>query len=71
LQKFIRAWFVKNHGEGDERQHDFYRCDSCAKLITWKTIRKGGCQCGGFKIKPTNPSFVEKIKIMVLPWTIS
>lgn len=69
IDALLRKHFVYWHGEGIEPyQYDFYRCDACKKLITWKHIKTGGCRCGSHKLRPTNPSFTEKFKVMVLPW---
>ena len=71
IDSLIRKHFVYWHGEGKEvYQHDFFRCDSCHRLITWKYINKGGCRCGSYKLKPTIPSGWETFKVIVLPWTI-
>jgi hypothetical protein len=67
----IRAWLVKWHGEGEEYQHDFYRCDGCKKLISWKKIRAGGCRCGSYRMRPAFATLFEKVKILVTPWLIT
>lgn len=65
----LRKWFVSWYGEGEAHQADLYRCLTCARLITWKRIRAGRTCCAG-RIVPTEPRFVEKVRLMVLPWTI-
>ena len=65
----LRRWFVHWHGEGELKQADLFRCIACYKLVTWKHIRSGGCPCGASRIKPTNPSFLEATRLILLPWT--
>lgn len=64
----LRQWFVKHHGEGAENQYDCYRCDQCRGLITHRIIARGGCGCAASKLRPTNPTAWETIKLLVLPW---
>ena len=66
----LRRWFVKHHGEGEHNQYDFYRCDQCHGIVTWRMIRLGGCGCSRSRLRPTNPTMVEAFKLLVLPWTI-
>jgi DNA-directed RNA polymerase subunit RPC12/RpoP len=44
--------------------HEFYRCDSCSRLITHWQIKWGlhACpRCGGRKVIGTAPRFFEKV----------
>lgn len=68
LEKKIRAYFIRWHGEGGPNQYDFYRCEGCKSLLTWQIIRSGGCACGSPRLKPTNPTFFELVKVLVFPW---
>lgn len=64
----LRKWFVYWHGEGEKHQLDLYRCLACHKLVTWTHIRSGKTCCPG-RITPTNPTFLEAVRLLVLPWT--
>lgn len=66
LGKWITYW----HGSGDANQHLFYRCLACRGIVTWKAIQQGGCSCGHSKVSPTNPSFLEELRIIFAPWTV-
>lgn len=42
-----------------------YRCHSCNGVLTeWKIITGDGCKCGGRKLSPTYPTFIEGIKLL-------
>lgn len=69
IENWLRAKFVKLHGEGEANQADFYRCRSCGKLVTWNKIRNADLCCSG-QVVPVNPTSLEKIKLFLLPWTI-
>jgi hypothetical protein len=71
LERLAHRWFTYWHGEGAPHQYRYYRCKGCAALITWNTIRKGGCECDlEKKLVPAKLSLVEKFKILVLPWMV-
>jgi len=65
----LRKLFVKFHGEGEAHQADLYRCITCGSLVTWNKIRSGELCCGG-RVRPSNPTLLEKIQLLVAPWTI-
>lgn len=67
--ELLRRWFVYNHGEGASHQADVYRCHQCGRLRTWKHIEAGNLCCMG-RVIPVNPTTWEKIKLLVLPWTV-
>jgi hypothetical protein len=64
----LRELFVRLHGEGSENQLDVYRCQGCSRLVTWNMIRSGKRCCSG-RVVPTQPSFLETLKLFLLPWT--
>lgn len=66
----LRQWFVKHHGEGEDNQFDVYRCDQCRGLVTHRMIARGGCGCAGSRLRPTNATFAETVKLLVTPWLI-
>lgn len=67
----LRKWFVMHHGEGESHQYDLYRCDQCRGLVTHRMIREtAGCACPQSKLRPTNPTFIEAVKLMVTPWLV-
>ena len=71
LERLVRRYLNYWHGEGAPHQYQFYRCLGCHRLVNWKRIRAGGCDCDlGNKIKPAKLSWVEKGRILLLPWTI-
>lgn len=65
----LRKYFVKRHGEGAANQADFYRCMTCGKLHTWNKIRKGEVCCA-HRLIPANPTWLETVRLFILPWTI-
>lgn len=69
LAPWIRYW----HGLGSPDQYEFYRCQGCGALLNWKTIKKGGCTCNrGNRMRPAHVLTVwEKLKILLLPWTVT
>ena len=59
------------HGSGGNNQVRYYRCEGCRNLVTWHSIRKGGCNCGlSPKIRPAVMSFCDKAKCLLVPWSI-
>ncbi len=67
----LRRWLVSWHGEGEPHQADAYRCSGCGRLITWKLIKSGGtCVCGAAEMRPTNLSLMEKLRFILLPFTL-
>lgn len=69
LEKWLKDWFVKWHGEGEEHQAQVYRCLACGRLMTWTKIRKAEICCAG-RMSPTHPKLWEKFQLLVLPWTV-
>lgn len=68
MQNPLRKWFVYWHGEGEAYQADLYRCQNCWKIVTFNQVRQGGCPCSHGKLCPTNPTFAESFKLILLPW---
>lgn len=66
---FWRNRFVRLHGEGEPHQADVYRCMNCRKIVTHNKIKVGDVCCMG-RVFPTSPSWTEKVRLLVLPWTI-
>lgn len=71
-ERLFRPYMEWWHGQrGSPHQHDFYRCAGCRRLLNWKAIRKGGCDCDGSKrLHPARLSTWEMVKIMVFPWSL-
>ena len=71
LDSLGKAYLNKRYGEASnpERQYQFYRCELCRGLVTWKDIAQGGCRCGvGSRIRAAHLSFGEKCKLLLSPW---
>lgn len=50
------------------RQYQFYRCDLCHDVVTWKDIEKGGCRCGvGSRVRAAHLTLMDKCKLLFLP----
>ena len=71
-EKIFRPYMEWVHGKkADVHQWDFYRCVGCRRLVNWKKIKTGGCDCDtGNKLKPAKITFWEKVKILIFPWSI-
>lgn len=65
----LRKWFIYLHGLGAKHQADLHRCSSCGKIVTHNKIRAGDICCAG-RVAPTNPTIFEKVRLLLLPWTI-
>lgn len=68
----IRGYLEYWHGTPDDPEHQvpYYRCLGCHKLVTWKSIRKGGCPCGmSNKIRPAVLQPWEKLRLLLAPWS--
>jgi hypothetical protein len=68
IEARLRARFVRLQGEGEEHQFDIYRCDTCAKPVTWNMIREGRGYCCGNRLKPSTPGFFEGLHLLL--WKI-
>ena len=69
----IKRYLAHFHGAPADpsKQYAYYRCELCRSLVTWNQIKAGGCQCGtGSRVRAAHLSRWEKIKLLVLPWTI-
>lgn len=69
IKQYLRHW----HGTPPDpaRQYDYYRCEVCRGLVTWKHIRQGGCACGvGSRVRAAHLTLWEKCKILVMPWSL-
>lgn len=65
----LRRWLVWWHGAGEPHQYEFYRCDACRRVVTWRRIRQGGCVCReSSKIRPAILTFGEKARLLLTPW---
>lgn len=69
FDEFLRKRFVVLHGEGAPHQADVYRCYNCHRLVTHKKIAVGDVCCAG-RMVPTNPSWTEKVRLFLFPWTV-
>lgn len=71
LESLGTAYLNKRYGSATDpaRQYQFYRCELCRGLVTWKDIAQGGCRCGvGSRIRAAHLSFSEKCKLLLSPW---
>lgn len=71
IERLAHRYMTYWHGEGAPHQHRYYRCKGCHGLVTWKMIRKGGCDCNMSKeLVPANLTMLEKARILGAPWTL-
>jgi len=71
IDKYGTLWLDYWFSNGEEHQYRFYRCEGCGRLVTWKVIRRGGCDCmRGRNLRPARLSFWDKFRALFLPWTI-
>lgn len=69
LQRYLAYW----HGSPEDatRQYQYYRCEVCRGLVTWKQIHNGGCKCGvGSRIRAAHITWFEKVKLLLMPWSV-
>jgi hypothetical protein len=68
----IQRWLNRWHGLGfGPDQWRYYRCEGCRNIVTWNTIKLGGCFCGiSNKIRPASLTRWEMAKCLFFPWTI-
>ena len=52
------------------RQYQFYRCELCRGLVTWKQIAQGGCQhCTvSSRVRAAHLTWREKCIMLFSPW---
>lgn len=69
-ERLFRPWMEYWHGtKTAAHQYDFYRCRGCRRLVNWKKIHSGGCDCDGGKfLIPAKLTMLEKAKALVAPW---
>ncbi len=69
IERYLDYWYWT--GSRADNQFQFYRCELCKGIVTWKHIKQdGGCPCGASRVSPTKPRFTEKCRILLMPWTI-
>jgi hypothetical protein len=67
----LKEWLDYWHGNGEEHQYRYYRCEGCGHIVTHNRIKEGGCICyRSFKVRPAQLSLLEKVQCLVLPWTV-
>jgi hypothetical protein len=67
----LLAWLTYWHGRGAPTQDAYYRCANCHRLVTWHRIKTdGGCRCGGARLRATRLTWLEKARVLGLPWTL-
>jgi len=72
LDGLATRWLAHWHGAGEPHQWQYYRCEGCHGLVTWRRIRQGGCGCGlSNRIRPARLTFAEKARCLLLPWSLS
>ena len=55
--------FLRDHPDPDSKGLMFYRCMLCSSVVSIWDIKKGGCpKCAGTRVRPTNLSFMEKLR---------
>lgn len=73
LEKPIKRYLAHFHGEAPDasRQYQYYRCELCRGVVTWKQINTGGCKCGtGSRVRAAHLSFGEKVRMLLMPWSL-
>lgn len=72
IEAWANRYFTYWHGGGfDGDQWRYYRCEGCHGLVTWNTIKIGGCLCGmSNKMRPAALTRREKVKLLVMPWSV-
>jgi hypothetical protein len=71
LEAPIKSYLNARYGAppDEARQYQFYRCELCHGLVTWKAIEKGGCPCGvGSRVRAAHLTLWEKVQLFVMPW---
>ena len=71
LESPVKSYLNARYGEAanPSRQYQFYRCELCHSLVTWKDIANGGCRCGvGSRIRAAHLSVMEKCRLLLSPW---
>lgn len=72
IDRTLGAYLVYWHGIGEPHQYQFYRCHGCRKIVTHRHIVTGGCPCHeSIKISPAKVRTGEKIRLLLLPWTVT
>ena len=69
----IKRYLNARHGAPTDpnRQYQFYRCELCRGIVTWKQIQQGGCQCGvGSRVRAAHLTVWEKCRLMLFPWSL-
>lgn len=71
-ERLLRPYMEWMHGRKTAaHQFDFYRCRGCRRLLNWKRLRTGGCDCDGDRrLSPARLTVMEKLRVLVAPWTI-
>lgn len=71
LEAPIKTYLDRRHGPAVDvsRQYQFYRCELCRGVVTWKQIEAGGCRCGvGSRIRAAHLTTFEKVQLLFMPW---
>jgi hypothetical protein len=71
LEQPIKRYLDARYGVPTDptRQYQFYRCELCRGLVTWKQILQGGCKCGvGSRVRAAHITAWEKVQLLVTPW---
>lgn len=70
----IKRYLQYFHGAPSDpkRQFDYYRCEFCRGIVTWKQIHQGGCKsCSvGSRVRAAHLSIWEKAQLLLMPWTV-
>jgi hypothetical protein len=70
LERRIEAYLARWHGRGDTHQYEYYRCLGCRRIVTWRQISRGGCDCQlSNKLVPANVRWWELARMLVAPWS--
>lgn len=69
VERAIISYLTWWHGRGEATQYEYYRCEGCLRIVTWKAIRKGGCTCGmSHKVCPARLTWFEKARLILVPF---
>lgn len=72
LETPIKRYLDRRYGAPPDatRQYQFYRCELCRGVVTWKQIEQGGCRCGvGSRVRAAHLTVGEKFKLLLSPWS--
>ena len=73
IEQPVKRYLAHWHGTATDpaRQYQYYRCEFCRGLVTWKQIADGGCQtCVSSRVRAAHLTMLEKTRLLLVPWTV-